>query len=55
MPLSKAELVAEDKNEDPSDTAELADADADSDKVELETTGTLELDSSPIDELATPE
>lgn len=39
MPLSKAELVAEDKNEDPSDTAELADADADSDKVELDDDG----------------
>ncbi|KAF7929846.1 uncharacterized protein EAE97_009443 [Botrytis byssoidea] len=50
VPLSKAELAAEDTDEVSSDTVELADADTDSDKVALETAGTLELDSRPIDE-----
>ncbi|KAF7911659.1 uncharacterized protein EAE98_011923 [Botrytis deweyae] len=55
VPLSKAELAAEDTDEVSSDTVELADADTDSDKVALETVGTLELDSRPVDELAIPE
>ncbi|KAF7910375.1 hypothetical protein EAE99_011291 [Botrytis elliptica] len=55
VPLSKAELAAEDTDEVFSDTVELADADTDSDKVALETTETLELDSRPVDELAIPE
>ncbi|TGO14720.1 hypothetical protein BTUL_0049g00290 [Botrytis tulipae] len=50
VPLSKAELAAEDTVEVSSDTVELGDADTDSDKVALETAGTLELDSRPIDE-----